>query len=126
MTISAPPRPCAARRCSLTASRPAARRRVIRSGRPVFTLALDECLAEFLAGLEPRIALGRYRDGLARPRITPLPLLLLLHGEATKSAQIDPLVCLERFGNGSKNGLKYRFDLRLFSPSLRRHGVNQL
>ena len=99
---------------------------MIQLGQAGFSLGFDESLAEFLAGLEARIALGRYRDGLPSSRITALPLLLILHDEATKSAQINALVCMERFGNGSKNGLKYGFDLRLLSSSLRRHGVNQL
>jgi hypothetical protein len=100
--------------------------RRIQLGQAGFTLSLDECFAEFLAGLEARIALGGYRDGLASPRITSLPLLLLLHDEATKSAQINALVCVERFGNGSKNGLKYGFDLRLFATGFRRHCFDQL
>jgi len=67
---------------------------------------LNKCFAEFLAGLEARVALGSYRDGLASPRITALPLLLLLHNEAAKPAQIDTFVCLQRFGDASKKGLR--------------------
>jgi hypothetical protein len=99
---------------------------LIRSGRVRFRLGLDESFAELLAGLEARIAFGRDGDGFAGPRITALALLLLLHDEAAKSAQIYALVCLERIRNGSENGLKYRFDLGLFPASLRRHYVNQL
>jgi len=100
--------------------------RLVRLGRAAFSLGGIESFAEFLAGLEAGIALGLYRDGLPSPRITALPLLLLLYDEATKSAQIDTLVCLECLGNGLENGLKYCFDLRLFATGLRRHCVDQL
>lgn len=83
---------------------------VIRLGRAGYSIRLDESFAEFLAGLEARAALGRYRDGLPSPRITALSLLLLLHDKATKSAQIDALVCLKCFGNRFQNGLQYCFD----------------
>src|SRR5580700_3612124 len=92
-------------------------RGLVRSGRGRFRLGLDEFFVQLLAGLEARVAPGRDGDGLAGPRITALALLLLLHDEATKSAQIYALVCLECFCNGSENGLNHRFDLSLFPAS---------
>jgi hypothetical protein len=67
-------------------------------GGGVLRLGLDEGVAEFFAGPETRIALGRDRDGLASPRITALALLLFLNNEATKSTKIYALVFVERFG----------------------------
>jgi hypothetical protein len=61
---------------------------LFRSGFAQFRLGLNEFFAELAAGLEARIALRHDGDDLTGPRITALALLLLLHDEAAKPAQI--------------------------------------
>ena len=71
---------CIAKRSEVTASKrvrqgaAGGEAAVIRLGRAGYTIRLDESFAEFLAGLEARIAVGRYRDGLPSPRIAALSL----------------------------------------------------
>jgi len=66
-------------------------------------LGLDEGVAEFLAGLETRITLGRDCDGVASPWITALAFLLFPNDEATKSTKIYALIFVERLGNGMES-----------------------
>src|ERR1039458_85880 len=60
-------------------------------------LALSQLFRQFLAGLEARTPFCGDGDGLPGARVAALALLPVFHDEAAKSAQVHPLVCLERF-----------------------------
>src|ERR1035438_7646421 len=76
-------------------------------------LAVSQLLRQFLAGLETRIPFGGDGDGLPGARVAALALLPLFQHEAAKSAQVHPLVCLERFRDQVQNRVHCHFNLGL-------------
>src|ERR1035438_5974719 len=89
-------------------------------------LAVSQLFRQFLAGLEACIPFCGDDDGLPGARVAALALLPVFHDEAAKSAQVHPLVCLERFRDHRQDRVHCYFNLRLLQFGLGGDLLNQL